>query len=40
MKSSGLDPVGSTPEEYGAFIRSEIVKYAKATRDAKVTTSN
>lgn len=37
MKSSGLDPVGSTPEEYGAFIRAELVKYAKATRDAKVT---
>ncbi len=37
MKQNGLDPVGSTPEEYGAFIRSELVKWAKAVRDAKIT---
>jgi len=40
MKQSGLDPVGSTPEEYGAFIRAELVKYAKAVKDAKLSTSN
>jgi tripartite-type tricarboxylate transporter receptor subunit TctC len=38
MKQNGLDPVGSTPEEYAAFIRAELVKYAKAVKDAKVTT--
>jgi tripartite-type tricarboxylate transporter receptor subunit TctC len=37
MKENGLDPVGSTPEEYGAFIRSELVKWAKAIKDAKIT---
>ena len=40
MKQNGLDPVGSSPEEYAAHIRSELVKYAKAVRDAKVTTTN
>jgi tripartite-type tricarboxylate transporter receptor subunit TctC len=40
MKESGLDPVGSTPDEYGAFIRAELVKYAKAVKDAKLSTSN
>jgi tripartite-type tricarboxylate transporter receptor subunit TctC len=40
MKSSGLDPVGSTPDEYGAFIRAELVKYAKAVKDAKLSTTN
>ena len=39
MKQNGLDPVGSTPEEYGTFIRAELVKYAKAVKDAKVTTN-
>jgi tripartite-type tricarboxylate transporter receptor subunit TctC len=40
MKQNGLDPVGSTPEEYAAHIRAELVKYAKAVKDAKVTTTN
>ncbi len=40
MKQNGLDPVGSTPEEHAAHIRAEIVKYAKAVKDAKVTTTN
>jgi tripartite-type tricarboxylate transporter receptor subunit TctC len=40
MKENGLDPVGSTPEEYAAHIRAELVKYAKAVKDAKVSTSN
>lgn len=39
MKQSGLDPVGSTPEEHAAYIRSETVKWAKAIKDAKVTTN-
>ena len=37
MKQSGLDPVGSTPEEHAAYIRAETVKWAKAIKDAKVT---
>ncbi|MBI3375251.1 MAG: tripartite tricarboxylate transporter substrate binding protein [Betaproteobacteria bacterium] len=37
MKQNGLDPRGTTPEEHGAYIRSEIAKWAKIVRDAKVT---
>jgi tripartite-type tricarboxylate transporter receptor subunit TctC len=40
MKQSGLDPVGSTPEEHAAHIRAEMVKWAKAIKDAKVQASN
>ncbi|MSQ63426.1 MAG: tripartite tricarboxylate transporter substrate binding protein [Betaproteobacteria bacterium] len=36
MKQNGLDPVGSTPEEHAAQIRAELVKWAKAVKDAKV----
>ncbi len=39
MKQSGLDPVGSTPEQHAAHIRSELAKWAKAAKDAKVTTN-
>jgi tripartite-type tricarboxylate transporter receptor subunit TctC len=38
MRQNGLDPVGSTPEEHAAHIRSELVKWAKAVKDAKVKT--
>jgi tripartite-type tricarboxylate transporter receptor subunit TctC len=37
MKDNGLDPVGSTPEEHAAFIRAELVKWAKVVKDTKVT---
>jgi tripartite-type tricarboxylate transporter receptor subunit TctC len=30
----GSDPVGSSPDEFGAFIRTEITKWAKVARDA------
>ncbi|MEO8145518.1 MAG: tripartite tricarboxylate transporter substrate binding protein [Betaproteobacteria bacterium] len=36
MKQNGLDPVGSTPEEHTAQIRSELVKWARAVKDANV----
>jgi len=32
----GVDPLPGTPEEFGAFIRSEIAKYAKAIKDANI----
>src|ERR1035437_10332420 len=32
----GADIVASTPEEFGVFIRAEIVKWAKLTRDAGI----
>lgn len=38
MKQSGLDPVGSSPEEHAAHIKAEIAKWAKAVKDAKVKT--
>ena len=40
MKQSGLDPVGSSPEEHAAHIRAELVKWAKAIKDAKVQANN
>ena len=32
----GAQPVGGTPDEYRAFIRSEIAKWQKVIRDAGV----
>ena len=32
----GAQPVGGTPQEFGAFIRSEIAKWQKVIRDAGV----
>ena len=37
MKQNGLEPIGSSGEEYGAYIRTELVKWAKAVKDAKIT---
>lgn len=36
MVKEGLDPVGSTPEELGAQIKREIVKYAEIIRKANI----
>jgi tripartite-type tricarboxylate transporter receptor subunit TctC len=33
----GFDPVGSTPEEFGTWIASEIPRWAKVIREAKIT---
>ena len=33
---SSIDPVGGTPEQLGAYIKSEIVKYAKVVKDAGI----
>jgi len=32
----GMDIIGSTPEDFGAFLRAEIVRYAKVIRDAGI----
>ena len=29
LRNQGFEPVGSTPEQFGAFIRSEITKWTK-----------
>ncbi|MCC6534591.1 MAG: tripartite tricarboxylate transporter substrate binding protein [Burkholderiales bacterium] len=36
MSSQGAEPVGSSPEQFDAFVRSEVTKWAKVIRDAKV----
>ena len=33
---TGADPVGNTPEEFGAYIKSEIVKWAKVVKAANI----
>ena len=36
LYSMGAEPVASTPEQFGEFIRTEIVKWAKVVRDAQI----
>jgi tripartite-type tricarboxylate transporter receptor subunit TctC len=36
LASQGAEPVGSTPEEYDAFVRSEIAKWQKVCREAGI----
>ena len=36
LTNNSIDPIGSTPEQLGAYIRSEIKKYAKVVKDADV----
>jgi tripartite-type tricarboxylate transporter receptor subunit TctC len=36
LASQGAEPVGSTPEEYDAFVRSEIAKWLKVCKDAGI----
>ena len=37
LSAQGADPVGSSPAEFGAFIKAETNRYAKVVRDAGVT---
>jgi tripartite-type tricarboxylate transporter receptor subunit TctC len=34
--SSGSEPEGGTPEEFAAFIKSDIAKWTKVIRDARL----
>jgi tripartite-type tricarboxylate transporter receptor subunit TctC len=36
LASQGAEPVGSTPEEYDSFVRSEIAKWAKVCKEAGI----
>lgn len=36
LSSQGAEPVGSSPEQFDAFLRSEVAKWGKVIRDAKV----
>jgi tripartite-type tricarboxylate transporter receptor subunit TctC len=38
MEQAGMEPSGSTPEQFDAFIRSEIEKWTKVVRDAGIRT--
>lgn len=36
LEVQGFEPVGGTPAEFGAYIKSEIVKWAKVIKDANI----
>ena len=36
LANVGADPVGNSPDEFGAFIRAERTKYAKVVKDAQI----
>ncbi len=36
LKTMGLDPVGSTPEAFGAYVQAESVKWGKLVREAGI----
>lgn len=36
IKAMGIDPIGSTPEQFGAFLKSEMEKWAKVIKDANI----
>jgi tripartite-type tricarboxylate transporter receptor subunit TctC len=36
IAANGADPVGNSPEEFAAFIRSERAKYARIIKDANI----
>jgi tripartite-type tricarboxylate transporter receptor subunit TctC len=36
LLSGGAEPVGSSPEEFAGYIRSETAKWAKVVKDAGI----
>jgi tripartite-type tricarboxylate transporter receptor subunit TctC len=36
LEKSAIEPIGSTPDELGRFIKSELAKYAKVVKDANI----
>jgi tripartite-type tricarboxylate transporter receptor subunit TctC len=34
LASLGAEPAGNTPEQFGAFIKSEITKWAKVVKES------
>ena len=36
LLSQGAEPVGSTPAEFGAFLKAETAKWAKVIRNARI----
>ena len=37
LAQQGADPVGSSPDQFGSFIQSEMAKWAKVVKDAGIT---
>jgi hypothetical protein len=38
VESLGMEPAGGTPQELGAWVRSELARWTKAVRDAGIQT--
>ncbi len=36
LVAQGTDPVGSTPDDFGAFMKTEIAKWARVIKDANI----
>ena len=36
LVTAGIEPLSSTPQEFGAFIQTETVRYAKVIKDAGI----
>ena len=36
LKAAGIEPAGGTPQAFGAFIQSEMTKWAKVAADADI----
>jgi len=36
LSKLGADPVGSSPEQFGAFIKAELAKWAKVVRSSGI----
>ena len=36
MSADGAEPVGSSPAEFGAYIKSEVAKWSKLVKDARL----
>ncbi len=37
LEALGVDPAGNTPDEFAAFQKAEVAKWAKVVKDAKIT---
>jgi tripartite-type tricarboxylate transporter receptor subunit TctC len=37
LATEGAEPSATTPEEFGAFVKSEVAQWGKVIRDAKIT---
>jgi len=40
MADFGLEPIGNTPEEFGAFVKEDIARWAKLVKEIGAKSSN